>query len=150
MDLILWRHAEAEDGIPDAKRALTPRGEKQAKKMAKWLIKRLPDDVRVIVSPAVRCQQTADALGRKFQTSKQVGTAAGPHHVIQATGWPNGEGTVLVVGHQPTLGQVAAQLLAGSAAEWNIRKGAVWWLAGPDAAQSGQAALRAAIDPGLA
>ncbi len=76
MDIILWRHAEAEDGTPDAKRALTPRGEKQARKIAKWLAKRLPEDVRIVVSPAVRCQQTAEALGLPFHTSKLVGTAA--------------------------------------------------------------------------
>ncbi len=34
MDLLLWRHAEAEDGTPDLKRKLTPRGEKQARQMA--------------------------------------------------------------------------------------------------------------------
>jgi phosphohistidine phosphatase len=148
MDLILWRHAEAEDGVPDAKRALTPRGEKQAKKMAKWLTKHLPQEARIIVSPALRCQQTADALGRKFDTSKQVGTGAGPRHLIQAAGWPNGEGTVLVVGHQPTLGQVAAQLLAGSTADWNIKKGAVWWLAGQDG--DDEVLLRAALGPDFA
>lgn len=148
MDLILWRHAEAEDGAPDGGRALTPRGEKQAKKMAKWLRKRLPDDVRIVVSPAVRCRQTADALGLEFETSKAVGTTAGPQQVIQAAGRPIGEGTVLVVGHQPTLGQVAAQLLAGSAADWNIKKGALWWLAiqeGDD-----EIILRAALGPDLA
>ena len=59
MELILWRHAEAEDGIPDAKRPLTERGQKQARKMAKWLRKRLPEDTRIIVSPALRCRQTA-------------------------------------------------------------------------------------------
>lgn len=40
MDLILWRHAEAEElgeGMDDLTRALTPRGEKQAAKVAAWL-----------------------------------------------------------------------------------------------------------------
>ena len=34
MDLILWRHAEAEPGEPDLERALTPKGVKQARRMA--------------------------------------------------------------------------------------------------------------------
>ena len=34
MDLLLWRHAEAEDGEDDLKRRLTERGEKQARDMA--------------------------------------------------------------------------------------------------------------------
>ena len=37
MDLILWRHADAEDGSPDLRRALTRKGEKQAEHMAAWL-----------------------------------------------------------------------------------------------------------------
>ena len=37
MDLILWRHAEAEAGEPDDGRALTSKGHKQAEKMAAWL-----------------------------------------------------------------------------------------------------------------
>jgi len=35
---------------------------------------------------------------------------------------------VLVVGHQPTLGEVAAFLVAGVASSWSIRKGGVWWI----------------------
>ncbi|HCL86559.1 MAG TPA: histidine phosphatase family protein, partial [Comamonadaceae bacterium] len=44
MDLILWRHAEAieaRDGEDDLQRALTPRGEKQAARMAAWLDRQL-------------------------------------------------------------------------------------------------------------
>ena len=62
MDLILWRHAEAEDGSPDAKRKLTARGRKQAKQIARWLKPRLPADARIVVSPALRAVQTAEAL----------------------------------------------------------------------------------------
>jgi phosphohistidine phosphatase len=42
MDLILWRHAEAEEGGPDLERKLTPKGRKQAKRVAAWLLQRLP------------------------------------------------------------------------------------------------------------
>lgn len=128
MDLILWRHAEAEDGSPDAKRALTPRGEKQARKMAKWLAKRLPAEVRIVVSPALRCRQTAQALDLPFRTTKLVGTAAGASELLKAAGWPDAGGTALVVGHQPTLGRAAALLLVGQEADWLVRKAAVWWL----------------------
>ena len=37
MELILWRHAEAEDGVPDGERALTKKGRKQARAVAAWL-----------------------------------------------------------------------------------------------------------------
>ena len=67
MDLILWRHAEAEDGsltLPDAQRRLTERGEKQARKMALWLSEHLPKATRILVSPAQRTQQTVHPLQR--------------------------------------------------------------------------------------
>lgn len=150
MDLILWRHAEAEDGTPDAKRALTPRGQKQARKMAKWLAKRLPEGVRIVVSPAVRCQQTAEALGLPFHTTKLVGTSATESQILKAAGWPDAGGAALVVGHQPTLGRVAALLITGEAADWSIRKGAVWWLRGGAEPLETHTQLRAAIGSDLA
>src|SRR5262245_23237221 len=77
MNLILWRHADAEDAAPGASddaRGLTAKGEKQAKRMAAWLKSRLLDDAEILVSPARRAQQTAQALTRRFQTSAEVGT----------------------------------------------------------------------------
>ena len=37
MNLILWRHAEAEDGVPDLERGLTDKGRRQADAAARWL-----------------------------------------------------------------------------------------------------------------
>ena len=127
MDLILWRHAEAEPGEPDLGRRLTSKGLKQAERMAEWLEHRLPETTRIIVSPADRTQQTALALGRKFKTSDDVAPGASTASVLAAAGWPDAREPVLVVGHQPTLGEVAAFLLSGEEAAWSIRKGAVWW-----------------------
>jgi phosphohistidine phosphatase len=131
MNLILWRHADAEDGAPgssDEARRLTPKGRRQAKRVAVWLKKQLPDEVRVLVSPAQRAQETAQALTRRFKVSRQVGTAADPQSLLKAADWPAGGGTVVVVGHQPTLGQAAALALTGRPAEWSVKKGAIWWL----------------------
>ena len=128
MDLILWRHAEAEEGADDAARRLTPKGLKQATRMASWLEARLPKNARVLVSPAARALQTAEALPRDAKTSEQVNTGAGAAGVLKAAGWPEGSGTVLVVGHQPTLGAAAALALTGKAAPWRIKKGGIWWI----------------------
>ena len=131
MDLILWRHAEAQEwtqGCDDMARRLTSRGEKQAKRMAGWLDRQLPDNTRILVSPAVRCEQTASALARKFKIRPELapdGTAA---QLLELVQWPDARGCVLVVGHQPTLGQTIAQLIGLSAAECAVRKGAIWWL----------------------
>jgi phosphohistidine phosphatase len=152
MDLILWRHAEAEDGFPDHERALTAKGIKQAARVAKWLKQRLPDDTTVLVSPARRAQQTAQALTAGFSTVTKIDPAAGPQAVLAAAGWPESAGTVLVVGHQPTLGETAALLLSGSVQPWSLKKGALIWVAyradGSDDG-SGHTYLRAALSPDL-
>ena len=133
MDLLLWRHADAEDGHPDLKRKLTRRGEKQAQQMAEWLHKHAPKKLRILVSPAMRCQQTAKALGLPFETEQRISTDGNVASLLAAAGWPDGgeEGkgnsAVLIVGHQPTLGQAAARLLSGEEDDWKIKKGSVWW-----------------------
>lgn len=128
MDLLLWRHAEAEDGEDDMKRRLTERGEKQARLMAAWLRKHQPKDMRIIVSPAVRTQQTVEALKLPFETVRKIGPDTCVSELIAASGWPDARGSVLVIGHQPSLGRMASLLLAGQEADWSIKKGAVWWL----------------------
>ena len=131
MDLLLWRHAEAEDGLPDLRRKLTPRGEKQAQQMAAWLKTHAPENLRIVASPAKRCQQTVQALGRPFETDQRLAPGRSAADLLAAIDWPEGPGAktlaTLVVGHQPTLGRTAALLLAGSEVDWSIKKGAVWW-----------------------
>lgn len=147
MDLILWRHADAESGMPDDERRLTAKGLKQAERMAEWLTERLPKNAVVLVSPARRAQETARALTKKFDTRSEIGTAAAPQAVLDAAGWPHGEGAVVVVGHQPTLGQVVALALTGKPAEWSIRKGAIWWLERRE--RDKETVVRAVISPDL-
>jgi phosphohistidine phosphatase len=149
MDLILWRHAEAEDGVPDGERALTKKGHKQAASLAAWLKQRLPKRVRVLASPAVRAQQTAAALDERVTTVREIGVGAAAPDVVKSAGWPDAGGTVVVVGHQPTLGRVAALLLTGVEAEWPIKKGAVWWFTHRTRDGDGQAVLRAVVGPDL-
>ena len=135
MDLILWRHAEAEDGLDDLQRALTPKGQRQAAQMAQWIQKYLPATapatLRILVSPAVRTQQTAQALGWTFETVDTLRPGAMPEALLQAAieRMPlQVSGQVLIVGHQPTLGALAAQLLTGQAGHLSVRKGGVLWL----------------------
>ena len=128
MDLILWRHAEAEPGEPDLGRRLTAKGIQHAERMALWLDQHLPATTRVLASPADRAQQTALALKRKFRVVPDLAPGASAAAVLAAVGWPDAREPVLIVGHQPTLGEVAALLLAGAEAPWTVRKGAVWWL----------------------
>jgi phosphohistidine phosphatase len=128
MELILWRHADAEEGADDMARRLTRKGEKQAAAMAKWLRAHLPKDYTVLASPAARAQETAAALGAKVITEKTLAPGASPAAIIKAA--EKHKGLVIIVGHQPDLGRAAAHLVADTRAEWSIRKGAIWWLSG--------------------
>jgi phosphohistidine phosphatase len=144
-DLLLWRHADAEDGMPDDGRALSKKGLKQAKLVAAWLRPRLPDGCLILVSPARRAQQTAAALDLPYTTEKRIGVHAHAADIIAASGWPQREGAILVVGHQPTLGQLAASLLTGEPAGWAIKKGALWWFSNRGA----ETVLHAVVAPDL-
>jgi phosphohistidine phosphatase len=157
MELILWRHAEAADGEPDSARPLTEHGRAQAKLIAQWLAPKLPPKLRMIVSPARRAQETALALSRSFETNESLAPGTDPATLLRVAGWPESEQPVMLVGHQPTLGEIAARLIDGRQASWQIGTGAVWWLRRNQRGRSplkgnvpfsrGDAALLLAIEP---
>jgi phosphohistidine phosphatase len=154
MDLILWRHAEAEDiASSDLARRLTPRGQRQATRMAAWLEARLgmsaarSDKWRVIASPAVRAQQTAAALGMPIETTKSLAPDAAVEAVLRAAGWPNNPESVVVVGHQPTLGMVAGRLINGGEGYVPVKKGAIWWFRHRQREDESEAVLVAMASP---
>jgi len=149
MDLILWRHAEAEAGEPDLARPLTAKGMRQAQRVGAWLDRHLPEGTRVLVSPADRAQQTAVALKRKFRTVAEIGPDAPAAAILAAAGGPDARTPALVVGHQPTLGAVVAHLLCDEDASWPIKKGALWWLTNRDRDGESAVVVRAVIAPDL-
>jgi len=152
MDLILWRHAEAfemREVQDDLERALTPKGERQAQRMAAWLNRQLPSSTKVLASPARRALQTAAALDRKFKTVAALAPDANVDALLQAVRWPEAREPVLVVGHQPTLGLAAAYLLSGQAQAWTVRKGGVWWLRARERDGQLQVLLHAVASPEL-
>lgn len=139
MDLILWRHAEAEDwpegdpqGGSDLERSLTSRGEKQAARMANWLDRQLPEGARILVSPARRCEQTALALGRKYKIRNELAPDATVEQLLELVQWPTAKSPILVIGHQPILGETIARLLGLQESDCPVKKGALWWLRNRD------------------
>jgi len=152
MELLLWRHCEAEPGEPDLGRALTGKGEKQARRMAAWLHAHLPDSARILASPARRSQQTAQALAelapRRLKTVDALAPArasrtccarcAGP---MRSRWWWWSATSPPRLGCQPPAGGVEA--------DWPIRKGGVWWFSSRDRDGVEQVVLRAAMNPEL-
>lgn len=127
MDLILWRHAEAAEGEVDLVRELTRRGEHQARDMAAWLAPRLPAGARVFTSEARRSRQTARYLERPAQILPELNPDQPWQRVWEALDWPQCGETLVVVGHQPWLGQIASRLLCGEAQYWTVKKSGLWW-----------------------
>lgn len=152
MDLILWRHAEALDadaGEDDMERVLTPKGQKQARRMAEWLNSQLPDSCRILVSPSVRTLQTVEPMKRKYKVVPEIAPGADAEDVLVAANWPNAREPVLIIGHQPTLGQVAALLLSGQPQDWQVKKANVWWLVQREPLDPYSLYLKAVMAPDL-
>lgn len=147
MDIILWRHAQVEVGEPDEGRELTAQGRKQAARMGAWLDRSLPSGCRILCSPTMRTQQTADALGRKYKIDDTIGPDATATEVLAAAGWPAARRPVMVIGHQPWLGEVASLLLTGEEQSWTIRKANAWWIARRDREDGNDIFLKAVLAP---
>jgi phosphohistidine phosphatase len=117
--------------------------------MADWIQRQLPASARVLASPARRTQQTAEALDRKFKTVAELAPGTTVDALLHACRWPDGREAVLVVGHQPTLGQAAAYLLGGHTEPWPMRKAGLWWLRCRERDGVRQVVLHAVMAPDL-
>jgi len=130
-NILLWRHADAEilsAGQEDFDRTLTSKGITQAKGISRWLNKKMPRQAAVLTSPALRAQQTVEHLQYRFQTVGELHPNANLETVLKMLHDFDGYESVLLVGHQPLLGRLAAYLLGMNDRELSIKKGAVWWL----------------------
>ncbi len=137
-NIIIWRHAEAglvASTCLDADRALTKKGLADAQHMAAWLKKQLPEDVQVYCSPALRCRQTVDALltlnkKKTYQVeyTEHLALESDVEKIFRHLSESLCD-TVLLVGHQPLLGELVSGLLFEAVEKsFAIKKGAVWWL----------------------
>ncbi len=133
--------------MDDLSRPLTARGEKQAARMAAWLERQLPDGLRVLSSPARRAEQTATALGRKYKLRAELLPDGTAQDLLELVQWPRSRGAVLVVGHQPVLGQTIAHLLEIHSNQCAVRKGSVWWLRQRQSVERSETTLLAVLSP---
>lgn len=129
-NLLLWRHADAEvlmHGQIDMARALTKKGQRQAKQMAAWLKKYSPPHIERWVSPAQRALETAAFLPGEWQQADCLAPEQSLQHILPWLAARNAE-NVLLVGHQPWIGLLAAHAMGVEPSTLAIKKGAVWWL----------------------
>jgi phosphohistidine phosphatase len=112
MRLVLIRHAEAAPGEPDELRALTPEGHEQARRLGERLRADGIEADAVLSSPLLRARETATELGfGPPEPLDALGPGATDENVRAAVAG-RGE-TVVVVGHQPDCGRIAAALSGG-------------------------------------
>jgi phosphohistidine phosphatase len=156
MDLLIWRHAQAEDlnekttdAASDMARPLTPRGQHQAQRVAAWIEPRLPKGVRILSSPALRCENTVAYLGRKYKLQDELAPSGTSDDILQLLKWPDTRLPTLMVGHQPALGELIARLIGAESQKSSIRKGALWWLQYRERAGSKQMLIHAVISSEL-
>jgi phosphohistidine phosphatase len=133
LNLFLWRHAEAEEGHPDLSRVLTERGRAQAATVGHWIRRTVKGDAEILVSPARRTRQTADALGLPYRIEERLAPGAQIEDItavlsLQQAMPQDKHAQLVVVGHQPWVGELAAHLVSGKPSSWSVRKAQVWWL----------------------
>jgi phosphohistidine phosphatase len=121
--LVLFRHAKSAwpEDVPDHERPLAPRGQRDAPVMGAWLRDAglVPD--QVLCSTARRARETwqlaEGGLGAAPPVSVERGVyesaAAGLLTLIRET--PTAVRTLLVIGHNPTIEDLALMLAAASA-----------------------------------
>lgn len=134
-DLILWRHAEAEvlmHGKSDLERVLTKKGHTQARQISLWLKKYQPKNTYMLVSPALRARETAGYLTKEWVEDARLSPERPLNPIIQLLSQSPFE-SLMLVGHQPWIGELAAHCLGVPEGQLAIKKGAVWWLRLPKA-----------------
>jgi phosphohistidine phosphatase len=109
MRLVLIRHADAAPGTPDELRALTAEGEEQARRLGDRLRAEGIKPDAVLSSPLLRARETARALGFGQPEPHDALAPGATEADVRVAVAGKGE-TVLVVGHQPDCGQIAAAL----------------------------------------
>jgi phosphohistidine phosphatase len=120
--LMLFRHAKAERSQPgerDHDRILAARGREDAPKLGAYMVRHglIPD--AVIVSTSARTRETWERAATAFEPAPPATAVerlydAGPHAILQVVHKTNQQiGTLLVVGHNPGLHELAVMLTAG-------------------------------------
>jgi phosphohistidine phosphatase len=118
--LFLVRHAEAEPGEPDDLRTLTQHGRRQAQELGKRFAKHRIQPDAILSSPLLRARQTAEGIAAGVGVTAEPDERLAPGATVddvRAAVAGRGE-IVVVVGHQPDCGKIAAAIGGGDAPEF--------------------------------
>jgi phosphohistidine phosphatase len=152
VQLLFLRHADAGDPLawqgPDEDRPLSPKGERQAERVARQLASIAADPDIILSSPKLRAFQTAEAVAKRLDRKVVIADELGGGFDISTLGWildeAGGPGRPLLVGHDPDFSGVVSALVG---AEIVVRKGALVRVDATLPLADGQGDLRWLIPP---
>ena len=159
MNLYLIRHAIAEEESPsveDRQRALTEKGAKKMRNIAKGLKTLGIEFDYIISSPYVRAQQTAEILGDVFKLRKRIvisesiAPMGDPSQLLAEINEKYTVNSLAIVGHEPYLSNLISLLTTGGAPlEMTFKKGGVCYLTTDDLHHTRKATLQWLLTPGV-
>lgn len=134
MEIYLFRHGIAEDapaGRPDSSRALTPEGRERTASVARRARKAGVAPSLIASSPYVRAVQTAEVAATEFGWKGERITLSSlvPHGTPESV-WSDirdlsDETALVLAGHEPLLGHLAAYLLHAPGLVVDMKKSAM-------------------------
>jgi phosphohistidine phosphatase len=152
MKLYVIRHGIAEDHGPDggdAGRRLTHEGVVQTTQAARGLSRLIEPPEAILTSPKVRAKHTAEIVGEALGVKPAISShlADGPATAVLNALAKREDESAIIVGHQPTLGDLIETLLFGEPrgaismrtascaaliVDWGARHARLMWLATPE------------------
>ena len=127
MHLYILRHADADtEAVTDSARTLSEKGEEQARKVAQFCRAHgIQPDV-IFASPLIRAQQTAKPVAKELDveitTARWLACGAKPDVILEELAAVENVPAVMLVGHEPDLGNLIAHLLGAASGSIHVRK----------------------------
>jgi phosphohistidine phosphatase len=127
MHLYILRHANADtEAAADSARTLSAKGEEQAREVSHFCgTHGIRPDV-IFASPFIRAQQTAKPVAKELNvdvtTARWLACGARPEKILAELAALEDDRTVMLVGHEPDLGDLIAHLLGAANGSIHVRK----------------------------
>jgi phosphohistidine phosphatase len=118
--LYLLRHAKSswdDPTLPDRERPLAPRGRRDARRIAAYIARERIEPELVLCSTAVRTRQTLELiqLPAPVALEEELYAASARELLERVRRLPDGVASVLLIGHNPGLHELARTLVASGA-----------------------------------